>query len=107
VNNGTIAAVAPGVPEIILEATYWTGCMNGTIIRHLSFAHPSSYLAAPTDALLRGDHPKVQVDGANMDERLAHANLALRIRKRMDQGIDAKTAFRTVLSDVREFLTHD
>ncbi|MFK7929597.1 MAG: hypothetical protein AB8H79_15485 [Myxococcota bacterium] len=81
--------------------------MNASIIRKLALAHPATDLEAATNALGQDEHPKIQVDGTDDAERLSHATLALRIRRRMDLGIDAKTAFRTTLSDVRQLLTHD
>jgi len=81
--------------------------MKASSIRKLALAHDAPTLEQAADDLIEEREPAIEIEGEDDGERLTHINLALRIRRRVDDGIDAKTAFRTVLADVRALLTND
>lgn len=81
--------------------------MKASSIRKLALAHDAATLEQAADDLIEERRPTIEIEGEDDGERLTHINLALRIRRLIDEGIDAKTAFRTVLADVRALLTND
>lgn len=69
--------------------------------RRLAAERTSAELEAAVEALSEERDPPFDIAGADHGERLTHALLAQRIRRRVDQGEDPKEAFRAVMSEVR------
>jgi len=76
-------------------------------IRKLALAHPAQALEDAASALINEESLEIEVDGEDDGERLTHVNLALRVRRLIDEGADAKDAFREVLGQVRGLLQNE
>lgn len=76
--------------------------MKAAVVRKLAGAHSAAELDAMADRLAEGE--SVEVEGEDDGERLTHLMLASRIAARVESGVDAKEAFRGVMSEVRDVL---
>jgi len=81
--------------------------MKANVIRKLAQEQSADALEAAVEALVEREEDILSVEGEDSGEKLTHVNLALRCRKRIDQGEDPKEAFRAVMGDVRGLLQND
>lgn len=75
--------------------------------RRLATERSNAELAKAAEALSEERNPDFEVAGDDHGDKLTHVLLAMRIRDRVDAGVDPKDAFREVMSGVREVLSND
>ena len=75
--------------------------------RRLATERSNAELAKAAEALSEERDPGFEVVGDDHGDKLTHVLLAMRIRDRIDAGVDPKDAFREVMSGVREVLSND
>ena len=56
------------------------------------------------EAIAEQEVDELGVEGEDLGEKLTHLMLAARIRRRIDAGEDAKSAFRAEMGGVRDLL---
>jgi hypothetical protein len=76
--------------------------------RRLARDHTADQLEQAAAELAEDQNPTtIEVRGEDHGEMLTHVLLAQRIRARLDEGEELKTAFRAVMGEVRGVLTND
>lgn len=81
--------------------------MKANVIRKLATEQTAEALEAAAEALIEREEDVLGVDGEDPGEKLTHVNLALRCRQKIDQGVEPKEAFRSVMGGVRDLLQND
>jgi hypothetical protein len=81
--------------------------VKASVIRKLAAEHDAAALQSAIDALIEEERDILGVEGEDDGERLTHCNLALRVRERVDAGVDPREAFREVMGGVRDLLQND
>ena len=75
--------------------------------KRLAKLHSADELQAAAEKLSEETRPVLEVNGDFPGEQLTHVLLAMRIRQRVDEGEELKTAFRSVMGEVRGVLSND
>jgi hypothetical protein len=75
--------------------------------RRLAQAHDRADLQRAASALCEDTDAHFEVAGADHGEKLTHVLLAIRIREKVDAGVDLKEAYREVMAGVREVLHNE
>ncbi|MCB9684342.1 MAG: hypothetical protein H6738_05950 [Alphaproteobacteria bacterium] len=78
--------------------------MKAAVVRDLAERHGLSALEQAAEAIAEREVDELGVEGEDLGEKLTHLMLAARIRRRIDAGEDAKTAFRAEMGGVRDLL---
>ena len=81
--------------------------MKPGVVRQLAAERSIAELEVAVAVLSDGAPAPVWVDGTDDGERLTHVLLAVRIRRRIDDGMDPKEAFRTEMTGVRAVLQNE
>lgn len=81
--------------------------MKAGVIRKLAENHDLETLEAAADALENERAPAIEIKGEDEGEMLTNCLLAQRLRKRIDDGDDPKTAFRELMGEVRAVISND
>jgi hypothetical protein len=76
-------------------------------VRKLAERHSLAELEAAAEALSEEQPAAIEVEGEDDGERLTHLLLAARIRRRMDEGLPLKEAFREQMGQVRALLDNE
>ena len=76
-------------------------------IKRLAEAHTPSELEAAADAIAEGEELPFDVVGEDEGEKVTNLLLASRIAAKVAAGEAPKTAFRSVMGDVRDLLKNE
>ncbi len=80
--------------------------MKAAVVKALSERHDAATLESAAETIAEEGTCPLEVEGDDLGERLTHVMLAARIRRRVEAGEDAKTAFRAEMAAVRSVLTN-
>jgi len=81
--------------------------MKAKSARQVAESYTSEQIAEAIEAITEREEEILDVQGEDMGERLTHLLVGARIRARMDDGEDLKTAFRAEFGKVRDTLAND
>lgn len=80
--------------------------MKAAAVRKLCEQHDSAALAAAAEALAETGVAAIEIEGEDAGEQLTHVLLAMRVRDRMNAGVELKVAFRAEMAAVRDLLAN-
>lgn len=78
--------------------------MKAAVVRDLAERHDLAALERGAEAIAEREVDELGVEGDDLGEKLTHLMLAARIRRRIDGGEDARSAFRAEMGGVRDLL---
>jgi hypothetical protein len=80
--------------------------VKAAVVKALSEAHDLATLERAAEQIAEEGVDPLDVEGDDLGERLTHVMLAARVRRRVDAGEDARSAFRAEMGQVRTVLTN-
>lgn len=81
--------------------------MKASSIRKIAEKYTLEELANAAEVISEEERDPLGVDGADLGEKLTHVMLAMRIREKVEQGQDLRSAFREQLGEVRSLLENE
>lgn len=81
--------------------------MKASSIRKIAEKYTLEELANAAEVISEEERDPLGVDGEDLGEKLTHVMLAMRIREKVEQGQDLRSAFREQLGEVRSLLENE
>ena len=81
--------------------------MKASSIRKIAEKYTLEELANAAEVISEEERDPLGIDGEDLGEKLTHVMLAMRIREKVEQGQDLRSAFREQLGEVRSLLENE
>jgi hypothetical protein len=81
--------------------------LKASSIRKIAEKYTLEELANAAEVISEEERDPLGVDGEDLGEKLTHVMLAMRIREKVEQGQDLRSAFREQLGEVRSLLENE
>jgi len=81
--------------------------VKAAVVRNLAKAHTVAELEAGAEAIAEREEDELGIEGDDLGEKLTHLMLAVRVRRRVDEGEELKAAWRDEMKRVRDLLTNE